>query len=82
MGNHPDLNYTEGQAPIVHLQTDLLKTIRWADEQAEFLLWESFPWELVEKIGVIDVGRGAAVRRVLARATHRPSISVEPGWYY
>jgi len=30
-GDHPDLKYTEGQGPIVHLQADLMKTIAWAD---------------------------------------------------
>jgi len=30
-GNHPDIDYREGQRPIVHLQADLRSTIRWAD---------------------------------------------------
>lgn len=29
-GNHPELQYQEGQAPIVHLQADLQATIQWA----------------------------------------------------
>lgn len=32
MSNHPDLNYTEGQRPIVHMQADLMKTIKWAEQ--------------------------------------------------
>jgi hypothetical protein len=32
-GNHPDIDYREGQRPIVHLQADLRATIRWAEEQ-------------------------------------------------
>jgi hypothetical protein len=31
-GNHPDVSYAEGQGPIVHLQADLTKTIRWAEQ--------------------------------------------------
>jgi len=31
-GNHPDIEYREGQRPIVHLQADLRSTIQWADE--------------------------------------------------
>jgi hypothetical protein len=129
-GNHPDLNYKEGQAPIVHLQADFHRTIRWADErdirwafsdcnagsefaqffksvddleevnwgavqatdfrdiavkegkQAEFLLWESFPWTLIENTGVIDARRCAAVGEVLASATHRPPVKIQQGWYY
>ena len=31
-GNHPDLDYSEGQAPIVHLQADLQSIVRWAED--------------------------------------------------
>lgn len=31
MGNHPDLDYKEGQGPIVHLQADLHQVIAWAN---------------------------------------------------
>jgi len=33
MGNHPDLNYTEGQRPIVHFQADLHAVVEWADRK-------------------------------------------------
>jgi hypothetical protein len=33
-GNHPDLDYREGQQPIVHLQADLRATVEWADQNA------------------------------------------------
>ena len=130
MGNHPDLSYREGQRPIVHLQADLMATVRWADEngvqwafsdrnagaflarfynrladlhkinwaaveardfrdpvvkegkQAEFLVHESFPWQLMEKIGTIDSQVANRVRETLADADHRPPVSVERGWYY
>lgn len=32
-GNHPDLNYTDGQRPIVHLVADLREVVRWAEAQ-------------------------------------------------
>lgn len=32
--NHPQLTYRGGQAPIVHLQADLHRTIDWAEEQS------------------------------------------------
>ncbi|MCG3127351.1 MAG: hypothetical protein CHACPFDD_02210 [Phycisphaerae bacterium] len=31
MGNHPDLNYTEGQQPIVHFRADLNAVVEWAE---------------------------------------------------
>jgi len=129
-GNHPDLQYTGGQGPIVHLQADLHATVKWAErnavkwafsdsnagsyladfhadlgnldkinwaavaandfrdmqikegKQAEFLLYESFPWQLVEKIGVIDDNKVQTVRQAVAKATHKPSVAVERSWYY
>lgn len=32
-GNHPDLTYRGGQDPIVHLELDLRRLVRWADSQ-------------------------------------------------
>lgn len=31
-GNHPEVRFREGQRPIVHLQADLQKVVRWANE--------------------------------------------------
>lgn len=31
-GNHPDLTYRGGQEPIIHLEADLYRTGRWANE--------------------------------------------------
>ena len=33
--NHPDLGYRGGQDPIVHLEADLQKVIKWADAQSQ-----------------------------------------------
>jgi hypothetical protein len=129
-GNHPDLNYNEGQQPIVHLQADLHAVVEWAGQkrrrwafsdrnagtryvnffnelarlaelnwsaiatnqwsdatikegkQAEFLVYESFPWELVERIGVCDPRALAQVESVLASAGRRPMAAVKRDWYY
>jgi hypothetical protein len=40
-GNHPDLDYTEGQDPIVHLQVDLEECLDWA--QANDVRWAISP---------------------------------------
>jgi hypothetical protein len=130
MGNHPELNYTEGQRPIVHLQADLRAVVEWAEKkkrpwafsdrnagtylaqffnrldqlgevnwaavastdfrdmvikegkQAEFLVHESFPWRLVERIGVYDEAVAGQARRALVKADHQPQAVVERGWYY
>src|ERR1022692_3112189 len=51
-------------------------------KQAEFLVEESFPWELIERIGVIDEKIAERVASILREAGHRPKIVVAPRWYY
>ena len=129
-GNHPDLDYKEGQEPIVHLQADLRKTIEWANandvpwavsdgnagsfganyytgpealaqinwsavandrwsepavkegKQAEFLMWNEFPWDLVEKIGVLNASALTKASAALRGATHFPPVAIHNAWYY
>jgi hypothetical protein len=51
-------------------------------KQAEFLMETSFPWTLIERIGVHspEVYREAA--NALAGARHQPEIEVRGDWYY
>jgi hypothetical protein len=51
-------------------------------KQAEFLVYEAFPWELVERIGVVDGRVAQRVTDAVGKAEHRPLVRVEPGWYY
>lgn len=51
-------------------------------KQAEFLYFESFPWELVEKIGVYDATIKQRVKSKLAPVEHSPQVLVKPSWYY
>jgi len=51
-------------------------------KQAEFLVYEAFPWTLVEKIGVVNKEIHAKVRQILRDSGHRPPVAVEPSWYY
>ena len=37
-GNHPELGYRGGQAPIVHFEADLHAVVAWADAQARRVL--------------------------------------------
>ncbi len=126
--NNPDLAYTGGQVPIVHLQADLHAVVAWAiqqqrrwaftltnagsyffedrndlkhlDEldwqaiqaqewrdykegkQAEFLLEQSFPWHLVETIGVHSAPIYQQVVNKLQATQHRPTVTLKPEWYY
>ena len=51
-------------------------------KQAEFLVHESFPWELVEHIGVKDKDIERQVNDILRVARHKPLVTVKPNWYY
>jgi ssDNA thymidine ADP-ribosyltransferase, DarT len=51
-------------------------------KQAEFLVHESFPWQLVQRIGVTSRSVAAQVVSMMRSAEPRPSVEVRPGWYY
>ncbi len=51
-------------------------------KQAEFLIYESFPWKLIERIGVKDEDIKEQVNAILRNAEHKPLVTVEPAWYY
>lgn len=51
-------------------------------KQAEFLLLDSFPWNLMQEVGVVDSQTRDRVNRILENATHKPLVSVRRDWYY
>lgn len=51
-------------------------------KQAEFLVCDWFPWQLIEKVGVINQDVGNEVMSLLAGAAHAPVVNIERGWYY
>ena len=62
--------------------TDFRSSIIKDGKQAEFLVFESFPWSLVERIGVAHHTVLQQVQQLLLNAAHQPPSSVEPGWYF
>ncbi len=127
-GNHPELNYRDGQGPIVHFEADLRSVVAWANQhdrrwaftlsnagsyffedrcdlahlnevdwnavqatdwrqckdekQAEFLLELSFPWHLVDRIGVYSGTTYQRVASALPANGHRPAVEIRREWYY
>lgn len=133
-GNHAEITFQGGQAPIVHLVFDMNECISWANEhslrwaftlsnasssyfedrsqianlheinwqaitarkwsgngvsrsikegkQAEFLVENRLPWELVKEIGVLNNAKGYEVARMLAPHHHKPTVKIMPEWYY
>jgi len=51
-------------------------------KQAEFLIYESFPWELVECVGVFDSEMKSQTDEAIGSACHKPLVKTERGWYY
>ncbi len=51
-------------------------------KQAEFLVQQSFPWHLVERIGVHSQGIVSKVSDAMQGAAHRPRIEIKRDWYY
>jgi hypothetical protein len=51
-------------------------------KQAEFLLFNVFPWTLIEKVGTINSTIATKAKMALASASHQPTIAVEPSWYF
>jgi hypothetical protein len=51
-------------------------------KQAEFLVEQSFPWDLVTRIGVESQQIYGQVRAALQAAAHKPHIEIKPDWYY
>ncbi len=51
-------------------------------KQAEFLVYGSFPWRLVERIGVYDTSIAHQACAVIKGVTHKPSVEIKKEWYY
>ena len=50
--------------------------------QAEFLVHDFCPWNVVEEVAVGNVAAEAAVRAMLATASQSTTVAVRPHWYY
>ncbi|MGH9467694.1 MAG: DarT ssDNA thymidine ADP-ribosyltransferase family protein, partial [Terriglobales bacterium] len=51
-------------------------------KQAEFLLHEYFPFDLIERIGVRGMAAYGQVNTVLVPAAHRPNVAIMQAWYF
>jgi len=51
-------------------------------KQAEFLIHESFPWKLIDRIGVHSNAIAQRAGQAMAATKHFPQIEVVPNWYF
>lgn len=82
--------YFEDRSDLAHLGEIKWASVRakqWAGaakegKQAEFLIEHTFPWHLVERIGVYSQLVVPKVAEAMLGATHRPVIEIKRDWYY
>ncbi len=92
---HPLLflsNFFAFEAELIRIDWPLMKAEFWnnTDEhpdrkrrrEAEFLIRDFAPWELVDGIGVKTEEMAQNVSGILASSAHRPPVRVLPNWYY
>lgn len=82
--------YFEDRANLDHLDQinwTSVQARQWAGgakegKQAEFLIEHSFPWRLVERIGVHSNTYVQPVSAAMGTAGNRPPIEIRRDWYY
>ena len=79
-------------AQLDAINWDAVQTNRWGGngvsssvkegKQAEFLMEHSFPWHLVERVGVYSQVIYHRVTNALTASDHSPQIEIRTDWYY
>jgi ssDNA thymidine ADP-ribosyltransferase, DarT len=81
-------DFYKDPADLIHLDWSAIYSTDFRDakvkegKQAEFLMFDVFPWTLIEKIGTINSTIVTKVQTALASARHQPIIAIEPSWYF
>ncbi|MEH2467821.1 type II toxin-antitoxin system toxin DNA ADP-ribosyl transferase DarT [Nostoc sp.] len=95
---HAAMEYTDFFNEIEYLYLDgiidweIMEAYYWADteedgdrkrrRQAEFLVHQFFPWQLIQEIGVINTTIQAQVRQILQNFKVKTPVGVYSKWYY
>lgn len=73
-------------AQLNEVEWDAVAATNWQSckdgKQAEFLVEQRFPWDLVERIGVSSNSVYHQVVHALPAGGHRPRVEIRPDWYY
>ncbi|WP_295392238.1 DUF4433 domain-containing protein [uncultured Thiodictyon sp.] len=73
-------------ARLSEIDWNAVQTRNWQSckdgKQAEFLLEHSFPWNLVERIGVHSRATFQLATNALPVNGHRPAVDIRTDWYY
>jgi hypothetical protein len=83
--------YFEDRCNLAHLNeinwaavaaNDWSATTTKEGKQAEFLVEQTFPWRLVQRIGVQSQAIALRVAQILQYGAHRPTVQIKTDWYY
>jgi hypothetical protein len=81
--------YFEDRNDLVDLREldwNAVNARNWAGQkegkQAEFLVEQEVPWDLVERIGALSAGIAQRAGAAVSRASNQPLIEVKHDWYY
>ena len=73
-------------ADLHELDWPAIQAVQWSGckegKQAEFLMEHSFPWQLIESIGVRSQQTYQQVMNILQAAGQRLPVTIKPEWYY
>lgn len=79
-------------AQLHEINWDAVQAKRWSGpgiaasvkegKQAEFLMQRSFPWHLVDRIGIHSGTTAQRVAEAMHGADHRPIVEIRRDWYY
>ncbi len=85
-------NFYDNLDDLERIDWSLMRARYWAStpedsdrvrrRQAEFLVYEACPWNLIEEIGVISRDIKKNVADVLEGTEYKPPIVVRRSWYY
>jgi hypothetical protein len=80
--------FCSSESGLDKLDWNAIATNEWQDQeikeakQAEFLLESQFPWQLIDRIGVISTLIEQEVSTHTISCQHRPQVVVRKDWYY
>jgi hypothetical protein len=85
-------NFYDDLVDLDQIDWDIMEERYWADtledsdrkrrRQAEFLVYEFCPWELITHIGVMTTKIQEKVAQIVKKSSHQPNIKVHRNWYY
>lgn len=92
---HPIMYLTdffEDLKDLSEIDWNLMGSMMWNDtstdldrkrrRQAEFLVYDFFPWEAIIEIGVINTQMQTLVKQVLGNEENAPPVTIQSNWYY